>query len=347
MRNIKTIVLVSLVTALIWVFAEAESVRTEAKVVELSFQAIPGSGRVVRVAEPTDGGSDRDLRAEVTVQGASAALDAADALLARPLVLSPGRGLPAELGEHVVTLRDALRTHPDVRRSGVAVVAATPAVIRVVIESLETRPMRVRVVAPAEQIVGVPEPVPSMVRVTAPSSTFRGVPESAEVVARVEESALRSLEPGVLAQMRTVPVEVPDELRGAAPLLLDPPAVDVALTVRSQTETLVLPSVPVQVLISPAELRRWDVTIPEESQFLTDVRVTGPRERIEQIRAGTLRVVAYVPLTYEDLEAGITSKEAVFSELPTSLRFEVGSRLVRLNITRRASPGGPREPDSN
>ena len=84
-------------------------------------------------------------------------------------------------------------------------------------------------------------------------------------------------------------------------------------------------------------------TAVSEDRFLTGVSVTGPRELIEQIRTEKLKVIAWVPLTWEELEraagsGGVIEKPAVFSDLPEPvLKFDAERLTVRLSISRRSS----------
>ncbi|MBL8761797.1 MAG: hypothetical protein JNL50_10890, partial [Phycisphaerae bacterium] len=45
--------------------------------------------------------------------------------------------------------------------------------------------------------------------------------------------------------------------------------------------------------------------------------------------------------SFEELERGIAAKDAVFGDLPPTLRFEVQSARVRLDIQRRDVVGPP------
>jgi hypothetical protein len=114
-----------------------------------------------------------------------------------------------------------------------------------------------------------------------------------------------------------------------------PARADVALTVRAREVTVRLASVPVQLRIPPAELPNWDIRVPEADQFISDVAVTGPADQVRGIQSGTVQIVAVVPLSFEELERGIASKEAVFVGLPGNVKAEAARRTIRLTITRR------------
>ncbi|KAA0214669.1 MAG: hypothetical protein EDM82_09520 [Cyanobacteria bacterium CYA] len=124
--------------------------------------------------------------------------------------------------------------------------------------------------------------------------------------------------------------------------------VAVTLTLRSRTETEVLPTVPVQVRVAPTELSRFDISIPEEDRFLHDVTVRGPSTAIERMRNDpTLRPVAVIALTFEELERGLTAKDALILFPPglEGLEATADDVNVSLSITRRAVPAPPGEPE--
>jgi hypothetical protein len=106
--------------------------------------------------------------------------------------------------------------------------------------------------------------------------------------------------------------------------------------------------VPVHVRLAPTETGIWDIQMPAESRILSDVVVVGPGDVIEQIKADRLRPIAYVPLSFEELERAAASgepitKEPIFSELPSPLRFEVrpSQRTIRLTVKRRETAATP------
>ena len=89
------------------------------------------------------------------------------------------------------------------------------------------------------------------------------------------------------------------------------------------------------VRMAPRELARFDVTLNEADQFLREVKVTGPGDLLDQLARDEFKVVATLSLTYEDLERGITSKEAAFSDMPSNLVFDSPNRLIRITVKKR------------
>lgn len=340
MDKAKTAALVTFFTILVWVFAEGESLQTKRTVAEVAFPALTGESYAVRVIE----GQGWRGRVELQVEGSTASLDGLESELGRGVVLTPGmEGVPRESGEHTIDLRRALRGHPEFQSRGVTVLSAEPPTVRVVVEELTTVTLPIRVEAPGEeldgaaQVVGVAEAEVRLPRRVA-SQLSGGLSEGASVVARVRSEDLAPLQEGIRSTIQ-VRLEAGAALAGTRFLEIEPAQVDVQLTVRSKTETVVLPSVAVDLRLPPGELGRWDIEVPQGEQSLRDVRVTGPSDLIEQIRSGGLVVRAFVRLSFEDLEAGVSSKRAEFSAFPTALRFEVEDDEVQLVIRAREAGG--------
>src|ERR1051326_7041046 len=128
-QHLKTIILVTLVTAIIWVFAESESLRVvQVPGVEMTVAAPPGSKYVVDLT-PDQGVHGNGVRADLVIEGPTAAVDAAERLLRNPIILNPGMpGFAIEPGRHTVDLQAVLRDHPDLHLSarGVSIKSVTP-----------------------------------------------------------------------------------------------------------------------------------------------------------------------------------------------------------------------------
>src|SRR3954468_21242937 len=99
---IKTGILVTIVACIIWVFAEAESLRSaEVRGVELTFQPEPGSKYIIDLAQDSAAVHGNTIRADVIIDGPAAALDVVERALRRTIIVSPGmEGVSTDLGRH-------------------------------------------------------------------------------------------------------------------------------------------------------------------------------------------------------------------------------------------------------
>lgn len=330
-ERIKTISLVSIITLLVWVFAEAESLQRRDVRFTLQFTSDVPSERAIQV--------DDSFRGSITVgfSGSASAFAPAEELARTgTLTLAIGSpGIPTTPGEYVVSLREALRADPALRKLGLTVDRVEPATVRVHVEAMEVRTARVVVSAGDSELEGVPEVSPATVKVFLPADAAGAAGSSFEVFAALRPEELGRLIAGRRETVPQVRLELPASLKNKRSARIEPPTAQVTLAVRKRTSSLELAGVPIQVRMAPGELSRWDVTIPEQDRFIPKLTVSGPSELIDQVKRGEIKVAGTVSLSFEDLEKGITQKEVVFSELPSLLKFDTDTKLVRVGIKKR------------
>ncbi len=338
--SVRTILLVTIVSLLIWIWSEGESLISRPVTVRIAF-VDDASDLLVRTDESWRG------TARVKLEGSTIGITSAEAILGAPLRLRPGQpGMPTEPGDRqIVDLTEALRGHPDIKRTGVTIVEVDPPNVVVRIVKLVRRELPVRAELPAElQIAGEATVTPAKVILRMPESAAATLPDTASAAAIVSDDDLRRLrEDG--PQTLPAAVRLPSSLAGVEPLTITPERVTVTIRLKKNVETVALPSVPVWVSLPPTEGTRWNVEVFD--QFLRDVTITGPADLIKQIRDHQIIPIAEVRLSSDELEKSVESKEAVISGLPAGLDCTVASKLVKLKITPRpvpdkASPGrGP------
>jgi hypothetical protein len=353
-QTIKNILLVTLVTVLIWIYAESESLRAEDLAATVAFASPPGSSRAVWIVD-SPGRPTMELK--LRLEGATAAIDALRRQLHTTIPLTPGAELPKDPGQHSIDLRTTLRASPVFAQSGVTIAEVSPTTITVLVDELVTRQVPVRIELPlGTETAGPPEVQPELASITLPATLLPALADL-PVLAAPDRAALTALTPGRLERIPGVPLQVPIPIRDQPYVTVEPRSATVTVTLRDQSDFEVLATVPVQIRISPVAYAEWDVEIPQDARFLRDVRVDGPRDLIAQIREGRLPIIAYISLTPDDLTqgaaAGQISKEAVFSDLPvrnSPLKFTAEERTVPVTIRRRAQaapskgPPGPSPP---
>jgi hypothetical protein len=332
LRNIFVVVTI---TCLIWLFAESESLRTLQSPAEVVFIAETGSDRAVSVPDATEVAGGR-VRAQIELEGSAAAIDRAERVLRRPLIFSPGMdGVPREPGDRLIRLVDAVRAHPELRSLGVTIRKIDPPDVRVIVDEMETRQLKVVPAVASEEIDGAIEVRPPVVSIRLPKSQAKLLTEASAVVATLDADVLRSLTRGRRQSIPGVSLSLPSELTSTSNASIEPRVADVSLTMRAQVRTITIASVPVHLRVAPAEFGKWEIEIPEQDRFLTDVSCTGSFEGIAAIENKSVAMVATLPLSFEELERGITSKEVVFLDLPQGVKAEASNRTVRLSIKRR------------
>jgi hypothetical protein len=182
---------------------------------------------------------------------------------------------------------------------------------------------------------GLPQSLPPEVTLVLPKFLSTQLTNDDVALARIDSTTWSKLVPGKRETVTGVRIELPAAIAGRNRVRVSPAVVDVALTVKSKLASVQLNSVPVALRISPEEFNKWRIDVPEQDRFLTDVTITGPAEFISQVSTQVVQVVAVVPLTFEELEKKITSKEAAFVDLPPGAKADVANRMVRLQISPR------------
>jgi hypothetical protein len=341
LSRITTCLIVAVVTLLIWLLAESESLRTDRRQAKLTFLADAESSRLIRV-EPN-----QEFNGTVMVEfeGSTAAVDSVIDALRKELRLEPGsEGVPGAPGSYTIQLQTALSALPAFRNPHVTVSRVEPPTLNVVVDNLITREASVRVELPESQTLdGAPEVTPTTVKVRFPESLAKSVPPDFQVTARLDAARIQNLPEGRRTTLQAIPLETPEALRSSDSVRMTPPQVNIALTLRSRTASYTVPTVPVHLRIAATELSIWDIQLAPESRLLTDVNVSGPADTIDLIRTDKLKLIAYVPLGFDELEKAAASgepidKEPVFCDLPTTLKFDYKQKSVRLTVKRRESP---------
>jgi hypothetical protein len=337
--HVRTFLLVSLITVMIWVFAEAESLSKKSVRADVVFETDSETGRFVQVL---DGQGWRD-RVEIAVEGSTAAVNDLEADLRRGIRLRVGNaGIPPETGENLLEFNQILRALAEFTQRGVTVVKVDPPTLKVVVDELIAVEMKVEADVPGGVLEGVAAVKPERAKVWIPRGANASLMPESTVKARVSAESLAKLIPGRLETVTGVTLDPPGILAGMARVRVEPAKGEVSLTLKSRNETHTIPSVPVHVRLAAGELERWDITVAEENRFIRDVRVTGPGELIDRIRRNEIRLTATLALSFDELERGVTSKDVTFSELPTELKFEADRTTVRFTARKRTGPpAGP------
>jgi hypothetical protein len=333
-ERLQTVALVSIVTLLIWAFAEVQSLRSADLPIKVRIDR-GSESRLIRVLDESWADS-----VDAQVEGANALVDDVEEQINQAVVVAA----PQEPGTHTLDLRDVLRRSDVFDRSGVTIVAVDPPTLRIQVVEIAETELPIVVTVPAGQVDGPPVPTPAIATLRYPADAGIDLAD-ATIAARIGVDRLTDLTPGRAERVTGVRLEPPADLAGLPGVRVDPAQAEITLTLRSTTESVVVPSVPVRIDLALVEAGNWIVE-PDSAndRFLRDVRVTGPSDVVKRIETGDLRVPARVVLSFSELEDavsgdGTVEKEVTFGDLPSQIRFEADDRVIRLRVTRRA-PGG-------
>ncbi|MFK7884417.1 MAG: hypothetical protein AB8F26_09590 [Phycisphaerales bacterium] len=334
--NVRTVVLVTILSLLVWLLAESRTVRSQ--VVDLAPSLEIGADARVLTRAAT--GSDWPDSLRVTLSGSVAGLDQAIRALNGRLTMRVGIDVPTTPGVHDVDLREVLRASETLAAAGVTVEEVDPPRVLIEVDSVSELLIPLRVVVPDGvrfEANGVARTTPTEIRVIGPASVVEKL-EDAEGIVRLESSLIASLTPGRASTIAAQRVVLPDgEDRWA--MRVEPTQVDVALTLRSRTAELSLPAMPIQIQLAPGEVGRWLIELEPGSLDLVGIVVTGPSDQIERLRSGEIVPTAFLSLGFDELERGISGKPAELHGLPPGIRLVPGQDLeVRLTVQRALEP---------
>lgn len=327
-REIPTLILVTLITLLIWLYAEGRDVQATDDPISVPVRLVSTAGSDVVFRQ-------EEMTLQATFRGASAQIDR----LRRRL---EGSDRPVELRIDMdSTTPETFETRQLLVRAlsqyGVNVLTVSPSKLTVSIDRLVTRPATVRFDAAEVRLLEAAVVEPMQIEITAPSRQLDVIAADGALVFNAKLlRPLAELDTGVEHNVRAQ-IELPDNLLSpevSPHVELSATEVMVTLTIIATESSVEPPSVPVWIEGPPLELNRFDITLDRDSALLKGVTITGPTDLIDQLGPP----IAYLALTGEDLDGhagkGPVTAEVIF-HLPDGLRVDVDSRTVTFTVTRR------------
>jgi len=318
----KTIALVSVVTLLVWLWAESESLRSARLTPKLD----------VKVELPLVDARLEGLEAggvvRVTLRGSTSGIDQAQRAMTGIIQLVPGTGgVPSEPGEHVLSMRDVLAQLPFLRDAGVSVDQVEPQQVRLRITQMQEVRVPVTIEAPTVEFEIPPAPTPREVTLRLPAGIK--LAERYSAMATLDEKALAEAREGERFRT-TLKVALPG-MTGESP---EPQTVAVEFTLRRRLALHTEPSVPILICLPPDEADRWVVQVKDAS--VREVSVAGPSELVQQVKDRKVQLAALLVLSADDLKNRISSKAVTLSG-PAGLILAAKDAQVSVTISPRTT----------
>jgi hypothetical protein len=287
-QKFQTYLLVSMVTILVWLYAEAETVKPETMQIDVMFE-----------------GSNYQLVDPAAPFGVNATFRCNASQLADLEGLkTTGQAFKIDVtaredGAHAIPLLERIEKNPRIQQLGIVVERVNPPEKQVRIERLEKVEVAVEFDRGNRELADQAVIDPSSVIVTAPLSLKPWL-TSIKLPARLDEERFAGLAEGVEHKLTNVSIDLPYQLQQRDGVSISHDAVSVAFTIIRQTDTL---ASQLSVLIQgPAPAMADFQIVPEEEGRVT-VELTGPRSTIEKIKARELTEI-WAELrfrSYEDL----------------------------------------------
>lgn len=327
-KRIQDYLLVTLITALIWLYAEGRNVQTYAPPSPVRVQVDLPSDDLVVVRQSPE-------RFNMRFRGARSELDQVRRGLSSGVTLELDRMEPGSMN---VVMSEHLREARPIAGLSVNVTTVDPPTMELEIDRLVER--EVELSFSPEEVQVAPESLsinPPRVSVTLPEGRLEALGEADDLELAVEPAVPARLLPVGRQQTVRGRVRLPPELADDPHVSVEPQEVQLTFTIDTKDDAVTLPSVPVWIMAPPTDLENYRVTLEEGSRVLRDVRVSGPSELVESVRDGSLRVVATLRLSSDDLarSVGDTASGSVSFELPPNLTVTSETDAVRYTVERR------------
>ena len=201
---------------------------------------------------------------------------------------------------HSVILKERLAQSSLFQKlGGIIIVETQPQTLEVDTERLQSIVLPVRIEAGDVLLTSTSAVEPQSVTLTVTAAIAPQL-DSAFVEARLNAETLRKL-PVDTAQTLQVPLTLPDQWKKLG-VAIPPTIAKVTVTVRKQTETFVIKTIPINLSGPPTALAKYSVVFDDEQRLLRDVTVTGPHDVIEKIRKDQKLVRADLWVTADELE---------------------------------------------
>lgn len=337
-QKLQTYIFVTVITALIWLYAESENLREDTVYADIEFVAPAGRQLLIDPRQPQGA-------VLVTVRGPTTQM----ARLTReegedPIQLELVDDPTAETPMREVDLFEELKKHPRYLSLGIQVTEVVPRRVNVRVERYATRELPVEAPAPGEfQFTETPIVDPAQATIRMPASLMSAIPDDARIVAKLEPKDLAQRQVNIQHVIVNVPLLLPGA-QGIDRSAISPTAATVTLTISQKTKQTAPMSLPIKINVSISELQRYDVQLVDQSDpWIRNVVLSGPNELIDQINDAnkTIKVWAELRLDTDDLDkaAGKESASAnVYLNVPPGILPAEPPAAIKYRVTKKSQP---------
>ncbi|MEM9345335.1 MAG: hypothetical protein AAGB26_01835 [Planctomycetota bacterium] len=345
MKNIAsqlgTFLIVTVVTLLVWLYAEDANVQSYTQqAVRIEFVLPEGVEGLITPSEP--------ITVLVDFDGSNGQFQQFDDVRDEVIKVELPINLTEDMQEIPIDLRSEIEQADRLKQLGINVTSVSPEREAVTFERVldVTLDVKIRQRTGSIKLAAATFTEPEQ----PPRITFRKVPASqatqlsnAFATAWINEQDVATLDKGTPHQM-TVSLELPDELDG---LQRSISTVDLLVTVADDRDTVKIDRRPILLSYPPSINERYIIELEESDRFVTAFELEGPRDQIVQIKddPATKDVWATVRFDNEEADAAVASggviSKAVTINAPDGV--VLASEVVRINIkvTSRETPAAP------
>lgn len=331
LEGLETVLVVTVIAALIWLYAEGETVITQSLRVNVRFVA-PTTGMAVSLTDQESsvvGGAVLDVQAALqATQGDLPRI----ADWVRNETIDIEVRVPSSTDEvQVINLKDVLNQSP-LADINAFVKETSPETVAVRVQQLRTVDMGIRIQQGDLELSEEAPPiiVPDKVAVTMPANLAQQVSEqSIKLVARLDLLDKETLEQDT-QNVETVELDLPPELQNQPHVTLSRPRAEASFLVRKNTTEYTLERVQVRLRITDDITGLYRIQIDPSSQRILRVKLRGPNEAIKRIENDPSLVRASILIKMEDLTNSTNNRTA-----PLDIFLPEGVTIISLepNLT--------------
>lgn len=326
----KSILTVTVVTLLIWLYAEQANPPQPLKVtVTFQLRTPEGSDLIARLADPSRG-------YEFVFSGPRAQLDELELSIRRQsdrIALSVGGEIDSTTGQRDYLAREVLAKHEWFRKKNITIAEAQMQSIRVVIDRWVKQDAPV---TPGDfgdlALEGSVLVEPAALSVEVAESLLQRATDQIRLVATPNRVDLDQLAEG---QSHTIEARVQlDPMLGTNTndVRLDAGAhVSLTFRLKSRQAQTAFGPVPIKIIILPRD-QNYEVTLADP--VIAEIHLSGPSDLIAKVKNKEIKIFGYLDLDSVELSSGITSKAVSFDHL-AGLTVTSGPHIVNFTITKR------------
>lgn len=296
LENLETVLVVTVIAVLIWLFAEGETVEPLTKTVRVEF-ITPHKDLAVSVQGAAQGSAVQEV--EVTFQVSQSNKRKIEQMIRDQTVKVEVQD-PKDAGpEQTINLKDEL-SRSSLADLGAYIQKTEPQTVAVGVMTLQTVSLGIEAVLGELELSDHPPTFsPAQVRVTLPQRLADLARDrDLKLLARLDELDASQFQEDI-QEVRKVRLSLPTEL--ASPhAVFSPKSTEVTFVVRKLTKQITLEGVQVRLMISAEFAGKYPALIDPQQEFQR-VTLKGPTEAIDRIDANHDLVVAFLLLKSSDL----------------------------------------------
>jgi hypothetical protein len=328
-ERVESVVIVTAVTVLIWLYAERESIRRGELTAQVRLTAPVGQNLAIN--------PDR-FNVTIAYRCSTSQEQRLKNAVAVPLSLEVEAD-PADSFRFISLRERIIRTSP-IAALGIEIDNVTPEGQQVSIVRLTTVRLPIKVIADDYELEGPPTIEPDEAEVQLPLSAAASAADQ-HLEVRLSDVD-QSLKPGQTYRQR-LPIVAPPQL--PPPSKITPQAAEVSFTIATQTEQLTLKSVLIVLQAPPQLTTEYSVELPNDQRVLPEpVELTGQSDKIQKLAENPNQIVAVLRLTSDDFARGITSKQVEIDNLPEGVTTIRPAPRLEFKIVPRQNPNATPAP---